>query len=451
MTESKQSYKHGKSTLLALGTGTAVASVCILGLIMIRKTAPGLWSLGAIALAFVICRLLAGAFGHLVHTVPSGAGMFAFVARAWGPPAGMLVIAPYLILMILLGALESLIVGHLLSPWLPLTAAQIACGFLVLSWLICIIGVRLGFRIQALATWLLVIGMIAGGVWIMTHAPSSADLASRLLVAPPSAVSFASAVGQAVFLFMGFELVCAHIESSSSENISWALKNCVLLLALLYGFVLLALSMVNPADGAAQGVAALLPQVDLVGSAHSNLALAVAIALCLLASLTSLNGAYMGLSRLIAVMGSQRVLPRAVAAIHAPSLTPRRALTLLLSASLVSVVAIDYFSIYQAVIFAAAISATTLYALALLVRQRPPFLDPSRSAWAKMAERLLAVLLMALGAGVLMDAGDSFAAVLTLLIITYGAGLLASLRLRYQTRGYSAPYANTSLSENKAL
>ena len=117
----KYTHKLEKATLLALGTGTSIACVCILGVVMIRTTVPGLWSLGAIAAAYVVCRYLAGVFAHLVKTVPSGAGMFAFVARTWGPAAGMFVIAPYLILMIVLAGVEALVVGHLLQPWLLLS------------------------------------------------------------------------------------------------------------------------------------------------------------------------------------------------------------------------------------------------------------------------------------------------------------------------------------------
>ena len=164
--------------------------------------------------------------------------------------------------------------------------------------------------------------------------------------------------------------------------------------------------------------------------------LAVAVALCLLASVTSLNGAFMGLSRLIAVMGSQRVLPPMLATIHAPSLIPRRALTLLLAASLVGVVAIDHFGSYRAVIYAAAVSAATLYALALLIRDRPPFraANAQRVLGTVIADKLLVALLVAVAFGVLLDAGASVAAVTILLGIAYGAGLLAALRLRHGAR-----------------
>ena len=436
----KRTYQPTRAALLGLSAGTSLASVCIVGLILIRKAAPGLWAFAAIVVAFLICRILAGVFAHLVKTVPSGAGMFAFVSRAWGPAAGIVIIAPYVVLMVLLGALEALIVGNLLQPafsgW-PYSGASpawLACVFLVASWLICISGMRLGLRIQAVATWLLITGMIAGGVWMLLHADVSGGASAIFLTAPPPLASFANAVGQAVFLFMGFELVCAQIETSDAQKISWALHGTVLLLAIVYGFVVLAGSAVTPPGPVADGIRIFLPAM--ASSSPGDMLPAIMIALCLLASITSLNGAFMGLSRLIAVMAGQRVLPQVLAAIHAPTLVPRRAVTLLLFACLLCVLIIDSFRLYQAVLFAAAVSAVTLYAIALLISGKAPFVTPGmpRRRRSTALRMLLVVVLLAIAAGVLIDSGPQFPAVASLLAVTYGAGLLASLRFGFRAQ-----------------
>jgi amino acid transporter len=419
----RRAYKPGRATLLAMGTGTSIASVCLLGIVMIRSMAPGLWALAALAAAFALCRLLAGVFGHLVTIVPSGAGMFAFVSRAWSPSAGMVVIAPYVMLMVLLGALEALIVGHLLARWLPAAPLAIALGFLVISWAVCAAGMRLGFRFQAVATALLVAGMAIGSAWILAGTAPPV-LASHLVVAPPSPAAFASAVGQAVFLFMGFELVCTQVESSDCERVRWTLKATVWVLLGAYGIVLLAASVIDPLPGGA-GLITLAPD--------QGVATAGLVALCLLASATSLNGAFTGLARLVAVMGSQRVLPAAFAAVHAPTLVPRAALGALLLACLMCAVAIEAFHAHQAVILAAAISAAALYALAFVIRRLPPF-QPAGArmplAWRVIAGAAFA-LLVAIAGGVLLDAGEQLGAVTGLLIVTYGAGALVALRLRF--------------------
>jgi amino acid transporter len=451
--DSSRRHQLGKPTLLAVGAGTSIASVCILGLVAIHQTVPGVWALAAVAVAFAICRLLANVFAHLVSVVPSGAGMFAFISRVWGPTAGMFFIAPYVMLMILLGATESLIVGHLLQQLLPVSAVWLAVAFLVISWLICVMGVRLGFGLQALATWLLVAGVLVGCTWLFqltSNGAATSQLSARLFASPPGIAAFASAIGQTLFLFMGFELLVLHIESTSSQKIAWALKATVALLAIFYSLTLLALSSANPIIVTGKGIADLLPRLDLPLGAYGNVATLVAVSLCMLAALTSLNGSFMGLSRLIAVMGNQRVLPRALATIHMPSFVPRRAVTLLLLACVASVVVIDFFSIYRAVIFAAAIAATSQYAVALLISERPPFklknLGETKVSGKGWVKHVVAALLVVVAIGVFADAGESMIAVLALVSLTYGAGWLASMRLRHQLQKTRMAAAGASAS-----
>jgi amino acid transporter len=425
--------KLGRTTLLALGTGTSIACVCMLGVAMIRATAPGLWSVVVVAAAYAVCRCLAGVLAHLVKTVPSGAGMFAFVARAWGPVAGVAAIAPYAILMVVLGGLEALVAGHLLKRWLPMPASFTAVVLLASSYVVCVTGVRLSSRVQAVATWLLVAGIAIATGHLLVDSAGTVAWVDRLLVPPPSPAAFASAVGQAIFLFMGFELLCTQIESSDVPTVSWALRRTVLVLAILYGFVLLAVSGHAVSMSSGPGIAGLLPEFT---GASGDAASLVMLVVCLLASMTSLNGAFMGVSRLIATMARQRVLPPALGIIHVPALVPRRALTVLLALCAVAAVAIDCFGSHRVVIHAASISAATLYALALLVRGRPPFAltNAPRAAGAAFMEKALAGVLLAIAAGVLVEAGDSIWAVSTLLAMTLGAGLLAALRLRRGSR-----------------
>lgn len=433
----------GKTTLLAVGTGSAIASICVLGIVAVQHSAPGIWSVVAIAAAFVICRVLAGVFAELVRVVPSGAGMFAFTARAWGPAAGMFFIAPYVTLMIFLGATESLIVGHLLHKTLTLPATWIALAFLTISWLICVMGFRLGFGVQALATGLLVMGILVWCAWVFWQVDTRSDwalVATRLWVAPPTLAASASAVGQALFLFMGFELVILHVESTRAARIAWALKATLVLLAVVYAIALIALNLSGSGNNIVWGAGEFLPSFNAPPGSETRTSTYAAIALCLLASITSLNGSFMGLSRLVAAMGSQGVLPRAFAVIHLPSRAPRRALGALLSACGFCVVVIDYFNIYRAVILAAAFAASSLYALALLNRERPPFRQVregpmSRTRAIEFAtNRVMVALLAGIGVGVLVDAGDSAIAVAILIGIAYAGGMLAALRLRSQLR-----------------
>lgn len=434
----QRAYRPGRGMLVAFGGGTALACVCVLGVLMIRQAVPGLWALAAIAVAFVLCRLLAGTFAHLVTVVPSGAGMFAFVARAWGPGAAVMVIAPYVVLMILLGALEALIVGYLLGAWLGWPQLVLACAFLAVSWLVCIAGVRVGYRVQVVATALLVAGILAGSSWLLARAVPTKGLDAILLVPPPSLTGFGGAVGQAVFLFMGFELLCTQVESSDAASVSWALRAVVTMLAIVYGFAVLAANAVSPGSPLGEGIAAWLPGSD-TGPRPASPLIGLAIGLCLLASVTSLNGAFMGLARLVTVLGSQGVLPRAMAAIHAPSMVPRRAMTLLLAATVISAVVIEVLAMHRAVMFAAAIAAATLYAIALLIRERPPFGAAGALSRGRRVARVVALLVLAaVVAGVIAGAGESLGALAVLLAVTVCAAAIASWRADSRSRAARA-------------
>jgi amino acid transporter len=432
MPTSLHSHQPSRVTLLALGSGTSLACVCVLGIAIVRDTVPGLWSFAALALAFAICRVIAGTFAHLVRTVPSGAGMFAFIAKAWGSSAAIVVIGPYVILMILMGALEALIIGHLLRRWFPLPAELLAATFAIICSLMCMGGVRLGFRIQAAATALLVVGILMGSAWLLYRTPGGAFFWLRIPTSSPAASGFANATGQCVFLFMGFELICAQVESSAAERVSWALKTVVWLLALVYAIALLAANTVSLSDLTRRAIPRLISIDDFGRGREAAVALFIAAGLGMLASLTSLNGAFMGLSRLIALLGTQRVLPRSLGYIHPGSLTPRRAMTALLLAILLAIGIIARLDLFRPTMFAAAISAALFYALAILAAFRPPFLDPREQI--SRVGRVIAVLtvvgLFTIVAGVLVDAGTERVAVMSVIGTCYVTGLLSALRLR---------------------
>jgi hypothetical protein len=87
----------------------------------------------------------------------------------------------------------------------------------------------LSFRVQSLATWLLVAGIVVPARGVIHAAgvavsPIDSDIAA---VACP----FRQCRGTGSVLFMGFELLCTQIEASDVQKISWALKSTVLLLA----------------------------------------------------------------------------------------------------------------------------------------------------------------------------------------------------------------------------
>ena len=117
--------------LLAAGCGTAVASVCALGLVQIQRSLPGPWAVAAVVTAGAACAVLARALGRLGEVVPSGAGLPAYLSRAFGRRVGLRLALPYLFLMIALAGIETRIVGTVLGAALGVPAWMCGLAFLL--------------------------------------------------------------------------------------------------------------------------------------------------------------------------------------------------------------------------------------------------------------------------------------------------------------------------------
>jgi amino acid transporter len=427
--------KVGTGMLLAAACGTAIAAISALGLIQMERLAGGLWSVAAVGVGGLICWGVARAFGRLAAVIPSGAGLVAYLARGLGRRAGMAVALPYLLLTLFLVGVEALVVGTMLARLLGVPPLAGAIGLVLVTWLVARAGVRFGYRTQAITTSLLVAGMsVLAVVVVVRHASAAASLA--WLVPPaPGVARFAAAVGQALFLFMGFELVTTQIEvARSPASVRRALGASVAVLAAFYGLSALGFAAL-PAAAARDP---LVPQLEVARAAGGTPAVVLCVLLCLLACFTSLNGALLALSRFIYALASQGVLPRPLAVMHGRRLVPRRALAALAAVAVGSTLLVTTTRVVTPVILAAASAAALAYAGAVLVRQRAPFAEAGRGALRRAAGVALAAALAALGVAVVTDASTPRGPTLAAL----GAAVAASLLLAGRTaRRPQAPRA----------
>jgi amino acid transporter len=392
------SDRPGPVALLAAGCGTAVASVCALGLVQIQRSLSAAWAVAAVVTAGVLCLVLARAFSRLTHVVPSGAGLPAFLSRAFGRRAGLRVALPYLLLMIALAGIEVRIVGVLLAGALGIPVWCGAGAFLLVAWAVCRRGIRPGYRVQVAATAVLMVLLAGLAIVSLLRAPAGALAGAG----SPSPAVFLAAVGQAFFLFMGFELLTSHVEVAGSPRpIGRALRDTVVVLILFYGLLAAGFAAGRaPADR----VDWLTPQVGLAQAAGGPTATAAVIIACLLASYTSFAGALLALSRLVQVLAAQGVFPRPRARAAPRRLVPARALDALTVTGALAATAIQGRAATLAVLGAAAAAATLVYAAVLLARERPPFREDGRGRTTGLAAAALAAALLVLGAGALWEA-----------------------------------------------
>jgi len=418
----------GTAALLATGCGTAIACVCALGLFQIERTLGGLWSVLAVAAGGSICLALAAAFGRLCNVVPTGAGVLAYLSKGLGRRAGLLLAVPYVLLMLFLVGAEASIVGVLIARLAPVPPPVAALAFLIVTWLVCRAGVRLGYRAQGIATWALVLCLAALAVYAVAGAASRGDLAARMLHKTPTLLDFVSGVGQSIFLFMGFELVTSQVEiARSPASLRRSLLGSVLVLTLFYASVSLGYSCLP--EGAVANAESFVPQLAIAEQAGSSMALLAAIVLSLLASFTSFNGSLLGLSRFTYALGSQGVLPRRFAKLDPVTLVPREGLFALLLLAVGATALVWFGGAMYGAILAAAVAASLVYAGAAWVREGAPFAEKGRPAALRFAGRGLAVLLALLAAGVLAGAGHALVATLLLLAAAYGAAAVAGWRM----------------------
>jgi amino acid transporter len=395
----------GPLALLASGCGTAIASVCALGLIEIQRRLSGLWAVAAVLIAGLLCAVLARTFARLTEVVPSGAGLPAFLSRAFGRHVGLRLTLPYLVLMIALAGVEARIVGALLGEALGIPRWPGALAFLVVTWAVCRLGVRPGYGAQVMATACLMAVLTGLAVAALTLALRDGGLREVAGGAPPSPTAFLAGVGQAFFLFMGFELVTSHVEvAGSAHRIGVALRRSVLILTLFYGLVAAGFAATRPLAVSGAGRWLMTPQLALAAATGSRLVLWAVVAACLLASYTSFNGALLALSRLVQVLAGQGVFPRGLSRVDPRRLVPGRALDLLLAASAAAATLIAGRPLTLLVLGGAGATATLTYASALWAREGAPFREAGRPPRTRLWAAALATALLLLGGGALIEA-----------------------------------------------
>ena len=404
-----------------------MASVCAVGLVQIEQSLGGWWAVVAISLAGLLCLVLARALARLTNVLPSGAGFIAFLSRVFNRPFGILVVLPYFLLMLLLVGFEALIVGELIARLIPVPVIVNALGFLVLTWAICRAGIRIGYLAQALSTWALFACLIGIALATLTTAAQQGELSHRLSPAWPGLTELSTGVGQALFLFMGFELLTSHVEVTSPQTIGRALSGSVWVLIFFYALLALGFACLTDLPMTSSGF--VLPQLLIAEQTGQISVVILVIVTSFLASFSSFNGALLALSRFIYALANQGLLPRYFSHLEPKTLTARSALWLLLGLTMTFTMLLYFFSFYHATILAAAVAVTFVYATTLWTRERPPFREEQRSIYHRLISGGIAFFLLALGVGIIITANEVRLSVLILLIIAYGTALGLLLKI----------------------
>lgn len=416
----------GAATLTATGCGTAAASVCAIGLFQIEHLLGGVYSAAAVVCAGLLCLALARALGRMCEVVPSGAGLLAYLSRGLGRRAGLVLVLPYLLLTLVLLGAEATIVGALVHRITALPPLVGALAFLGVAWVVCHAGVRFGYRAETLATASLFLCLTALSGYALASAASSGELVARLLPAAPSVARFVAGVGQALFLFMGFELLTSQVEVAESPRaVGRALFASVIVLAAFYTIVSLGFSCLPRASEPADFW---VPQLAFATNTGSRPALQIVVVLTALSSFTSVTGALLAFSRFGAALASQGVLPRSLMRLHPRSLVPRRMLAAILVLASICAVVLSRTGLLAATVLGAATAAALVYAGIARARALPPFRD--REGARRPAGLALGGVMLALAVAVVAGAGPDLPTTLVVLALAFAVAIALALRVK---------------------
>jgi APA family basic amino acid/polyamine antiporter len=408
-----------------------MASVCAVSLLAIERLLGGVWSALAVLCGGAVSLTLARRFARMATVLPGGAGLLTYVSRGLGRRLGLLLALPYLLLSLFLVGAEATVVGLLLAKAMGLPAFWGSLLFLFGTWALCRAGRRLSLRAEVLATAALVASLVTLSVLALAEAAAHGQLGLRLLSPLPSPLRFLSAIGQALFLFMGFELVTCQADIASPAALGRALRGSVCVLAGFYATLALGLSCLHLSPSAIPSHGgALLPQLALAEGVGGHAAALMVALLSLLASYSSVNGGLLSLSRLTAALAAQGSLPRRLAAVDGRTLMPRAALLALFFVCITATAIVQGAALLLPAILAGAAAAALAYAAVAWSRERTPFREAGRGGLRRLGGRGLAVLLFSLALGVIAD--KSAAAVrpmlLGLLCAAYVAAFAMGLR-----------------------
>jgi amino acid transporter len=403
----------GLRTVVSTSAGLTFASSTFLIVVQMACGLPGDAAWIPITIAGLLCALAAAAFSELNGMLPSVNGIRLYIHRAFGEKVSLVTALTYMSVVTLVVGTEAYVLSHVLSAAFPAIAPPYWI-FLMLSLatIINMRGIKMAGAFQDIVTYSVITSIVIMSVAALAHVHF--QVPEPLNTGGVSSVF--TAVGFAIFLFVGFEWVTPLADEVTSTR-AIPIGMFIALGILVLGYSLIATAMFAAFPGAA-GHAALfgtadvrdpIPHVDFARSALGPTGTWIMIATSLCMSLTTFNAGLIGVSRFVYGMARDQILPKPLASISARFNTPDKAV-LLVYVVAVAVSAIVYITqrfVLLVNVAAAAESFIYAFAAACVVRLRLKDRDRERPyrMWGGIwLPGITSLLFAALGAGVFFGA-----------------------------------------------
>ena len=419
----------GLRTVVSTSAGLTFASSTFLVVVQAACLLVGDSAWIVIAIAGLLCALAAAAFSELNGFLPSVNGIRFYVYQAFGERLSLITALTYMSVVLLVVGTEAYVLSHVLTAALPAIPPPVwIFVMLTVATAVNFYGIKVAGNLQDIITYSVVASIVTISLLGLAHA--NFHVPQPLVTGGVGPVF--SAIGLAIFLFVGFEWVTPlAAEVKSTRSISTGMFIALGLLAVVYALVTTSMFAVFPDAGgraALFGTAAArepTPHLVFAGAVLGSTGRWWMIVTSLCMSLTTFNAGLIGVSRFIMGMARDNVLPKSLADTSVRFKTPYRAVFLVYAFALIVSAIVYYTQKFVLLVNLAAATESFIYALAAasvvaLRRRRPDAgIDkrPFRMAGGLWLPSLTAALFALVGVGVFLTPGVEF----------WGAGIALAL------------------------
>lgn len=421
----------GLATVVSTSAGLTFASSTFLVVVQVACYLAGDAAWIAIAIAGGLCALAAAAFSELNGQWPSVSGIRLYLNKAFGEKLSLIAALSYMSVVTLVVGTEAYVLSHVLSDALPAVKPPIWIFLmLTLATAVNFRGLKIAGTFQNVLTYSVIVSIITMSVLALAHA--------HLQIPAPTHTGgigpLFSAVGVAVFLFVGFEWVTPLAdEVQSPRAIPTGMFVAVVLLAAVYGLTATAMFtgiaprsalLLSPLGGREP-----IPHVVFAHLALGPTGRWVMIGTSLCMSLTTFNAGLMGVSRFLYGMARDQVLPRSLSSLSLKFSTPDRAVLVVYVAALAVSALVYWTQRFVLLVNLAAATEAFIYALAAaavisLRRKDPTRPRPFQMTGGLWLPALTVLVFTALGVGVLAQPNaESWGAGVLLILLVLGWGV----------------------------
>ncbi len=419
----------GLATVVSTSAGLTFASSTFLVVVQMACSLAGDAAWIAIGIAGGLCALAAAAFSELNGMWPSVNGIRLYLYQAFGEKLSLVAALSYMSVVTLVVGTEASVLSHVLSDALPaIKPPWWIFLMLTLATAVNFRGLKIAGTFQNVLTCSVVASIVTLSILALSHAHHIPAPTHTGGIGP-----LFSAVGVAVFLFVGFEWVTPLAdEVKSPRAIPTGMFIAVVLLAVVYaltatamftGLVPRSLLLLSPSGGR-QPIPHVVFALQVLGPAGRWVM--IGTSLCM--SLTTFNAGLMGVSRFLYGMARDKVLPASLSSLSVRFSTPDRAVLVVYAAALAVSALVYWTQRFVLLVNLAAATEAFIYALAaaaviVLRRKDPARPRPFQMRGGLWLPALTVLVFTALGVGVFVQPNpESWGAGLLLVAVVLGWG-----------------------------